>query len=82
MFDRVCDNKWSAAVVQDYNKNKENLKFDDDQSQKCKPQALAEQASGDVYFFIPKGVDADPGSTVSLLLGPLKPGSAYLCSRV
>ena len=65
MFDRVCDNKWSAAVVQDYNKNKGNLNFDGDQFQKCKSQALAEQASGDVYFFIGKGVDADPGSAVS-----------------
>ena len=30
MFDRVCDNKWGAAVVTDYNNHKENLKFDGD----------------------------------------------------
>lgn len=67
MFDRVCDGQWASAVVKDYNKHKENLGFGGDQLQKCKSQALAEQASGDVYFFIRKGEDANPDSAVRTL---------------
>lgn len=61
MFDQVCDNKWTAAVVQDAKRNGGR----DDEVLKCKSQALAEQASGDVYFFIPKGVTAKSDSAVS-----------------
>ena len=67
MFDRVCDGPWTSAVVDDYDKHKENLGFDGDHMLKCKSQALAEQASGDVYFFIPKGQDALPTSAVRTL---------------
>ena len=67
MFDRACDGGWSTRVSQDYRDHEKDLGFSADQFLKCKSQALAEQASGDVYFFIPKGVDADPNSAVCTL---------------
>lgn len=63
MFDRVCDNRWTYAVFQD-------AKTDGDNVLKCKSQALAEQADGDVYFFIPKGVTANIDSAVCKKLIP------------
>lgn len=63
MFDRVCDNGWTGAVVRDAG-------VDGDNVLKCKSQALAEQADGDVYFFIPKGVTAIDESAVSKKLFP------------
>ena len=61
MFDKVCGNDWNAAVGQDAKKNGDRF----DEFLKCKSQALAEQASGDVYFLIPNGFTAKRGSAVS-----------------
>ena len=67
MFDLACAIGWSTRVFQDYQSHEKDLGFSADQFLKCKSQALAEQASGNVYFFIPKGVDADPNSAVCIL---------------
>lgn len=67
MFDMACDAGWSTRVSQDYRSHEKDLGFTADQFMKCKSQALAEQASGDVYFFISKGDEADPNSAVRIL---------------
>ncbi|KAI9748001.1 MAG: hypothetical protein M4579_007337 [Chaenotheca gracillima] len=58
MFDTLLERGWSAAVLADMRKNGNKA----DEFMKCKSQALAEQASGEVYFLIPDDKTPNPKS--------------------